>query len=179
MFQSLSRDSVCLDLKKRRKNDKRRNRWFQSLSRDSVCLDQAPSPILRTNAVSFNPSVGIRCVWTQGPYLCCRRHLAVSIPQSGFGVFGHAAELIRPSVGIRCVWTWRCSSAAARNRSGFNPSVGIRCVWTIVAPYGTVDTIVVSIPQSGFGVFGPTSPRSGQMGPLMFQSLSRDSVCLD
>ena len=37
----------------------------------------------------------------------------------------------------------------------------------------------VSIPQSGFGVFGQIQINDRRVRPYMFQSLSRDSVCLD
>ena len=70
----------------------------------------------------------------------------VSIPQSGFGVFGLSAP---PAAGLR--YPIR-----------FNPSVGIRCVWTSREADYRADPTLVSIPQSGFGVFGPQMPASGR-----------------
>ena len=64
--------------------------------------------------------------------------IRVSIPQSGFGVFGQMKRKLLELLDAE-----------------------------------------VSIPQSGFGVFG-LARNGGAFGPvILFQSLSRDSVCLD
>ena len=86
---------------------------FQSLSRDSVCLD-----VHRRRTVPL--------------------HQLVSIPESGFCLFGqHIIE----------------------------------------APQVTV--VHVSIPESGFCLFGLSSSVVLCHSHQPFQSLSRDSVCLD
>ena len=69
MFQSLSRDSVCLDATQQLGRDMEPI-WFQSLSRDSVCLDCFAVP----NQVGLN---------------------LVSIPESGFCLFGLVLEADR------------------------------------------------------------------------------------
>ena len=44
---------------------------------------------------------------------------------------------------------------------------------------GTPAAVVVSIPESGFCLFGLGRVRPVHVGGVVFQSLSRDSVCLD
>ena len=97
----------------------------------------APSRGLQGRDDSFNPSVGILFVWTRSASIHRPAAAQVSIPRSGFCLFGRgkrAWTTIRP---IR-----------------FNPSVGILFVWT--------------------GMWRP-----GLCGGRSFQSLGRDSVCLE
>ena len=44
---------------------------------------------------------------------------------------------------------------------------------------GTAKAGAVSIPESGFCLFGPPQHQGDRPSPREFQSLSRDSVCLD
>jgi len=115
----------------------------------------------RLPSPSFNPSVGILLVWTsRSP----RRP--------------HRSWCFNPSVGILLVWTsdldelreltikfqslGRDSVGLDLGRRGqsiglrlcFNPSVGILLVWTGLKTHGPTETILVSIPRSGFCWFG-------------------------
>ena len=136
-FQSLGRDSVCLD----RREMGVGLTWalrFQSLGRDSVCLDWHFNLLGSSRIMCFNPSVGILFVWT------------------GAGQFLDLFQKI-----------------------SFNPSVGILFVWTHSVERQPVRAIVVSIPRSGFCLFGPNRNFRRPMSRSRFQSLGRDSVCLD
>ena len=64
MFQSLSRDSVHVDLMPATK--RMFSIMFQSLSRDSVHVDRRSLCLADLYVNSFNPSVGIPSMWTDG-----------------------------------------------------------------------------------------------------------------
>ena len=86
-FQSLSRDSTHVDREHGRAGQPRRT-MFQSLSRDSTHVDLVGVIARHGSRTRFNPSVGIRPMWTRcGPR---SEHQArrVSIPQSGFDPCG-------------------------------------------------------------------------------------------
>ena len=90
---------------------------FQSLDRDSGCSDG--------------------CVGEE-----VRRGHCVSIPRSGFWLFGLQAWQACPTPGL-----------------GFNPSIGILVVRTLSMPPMIFSSSDVSIPRSGFWLFGPQKAR--------------------
>ena len=112
-FQSLDRDSGCSDLAVRARRALHRLS-FQSLDRDSGCSDKL---LLDANAL----------------------HRVVSIPRSGFWLFGRAGVRRRhpddarfnPSIGILVV---RTNPTVLRKHFwiGFNPSIGILVVRTAI-----------------------------------------------
>ena len=134
-----------------------------SIPRSGFCLfgpkDRLPT---RKGKDSFNPSVGILSVWTfsgDGRFskvfrfqslgrdsVCLDSRLAhrdaagpaVSIPRSGFCLFGR-----------------RASSLYQHCNGRFNPSVGILSVWTNACSNCCLVNVSVSIPRSGFCLFGP------------------------
>ena len=109
---------------------------FQSLSRDSVCLD--------LDAVAGESS-----------------SLGVSIPESGFCLFG-------PLSGSRR----RTSTVGFQSLSRDSVCLDPDSLQEIL------DRLKVSIPESGFCLFGPRRDEDEHRA-RPFQSLSRDSVCLD
>ena len=110
VFQSLSRDSVCLDS----------NSWawtlpwppFQSLSRDSVCLDREIVENIRDGITKFQ-------------------------------------SLSRDSVCLDSMVSWY-SSQSAQFQSLSRDSVCLDSTWML----GTGSCSMVSIPESGFCLFG-------------------------
>ena len=137
MFQSLSRDSGCSS--KPSATSERSRHWFQSLSRDSGCSSLGP--------VGRGAGRGI-----------------VSIPQSGFWVFkratqrGHTPEHsgFNPSVGILGVQARFVSARSPYSALFQSLSRDSGCSSSRVkSPY--LYKFLVSIPQSGFWVFKPTT----------------------
>ena len=135
---------------------------FQSLSRDSVCLDHN----------SHIPAIGA---------------LTVSIPESGFCLFGLCRSR-RSSASIRLVSIPESGFCLFGLKTGVRSALGLTvsipesgfCLFGLnLSPSMPTCMYRVSIPESGFCLFG-LSPVPGRAYQLVgFQSLSRDSVCLD
>jgi len=131
-----------------------------------LCFRTVSYTTYQSNHRCFNPSVGILCFRTgtslagrgaTGPFQSLGRDSvfsdesdsggtwpvrAVSIPRSGFCVFGREPySRARPFV------------------IGFNPSVGILCFRTASGGAARSGKSAVSIPRSGFCVFGRRWPR--------------------
>ena len=134
-FQSLSRDSVCLDKYPDDCSDNAPE--FQSLSRDSVCLDpthdvnsvQNPSfQSLSRDSVCLDPAAR-KPKWTPAP--------GVSIPESGFCLFG-----------LNLIWQgFDACAVVSIPESGF-------CLFGLWDGTAWVCLALVSIPESGFCLFG-------------------------
>ena len=112
--------------------------------------------------------------------------LPVSIPRSGFCVFGQMEDKrwigvtisFNPSVGILCFRTATDIRGARSNRRVSIPRSGF-CVFGPTRAIRSRRKFVVSIPRSGFCVFGRPATSILPFCWCMFQSLGRDSVFSD
>ena len=158
---------------------------FQSLSRDSVHVDVDGQARERGRHARFNPSVGIPSMWTRrsGPelsfFVCFNPSVGIPSMWTGGDIGWERGatkfqSLSRDSVHVDPGGTTgrHVHLRVSIPQSGFRPC-GRQEIDLVL------QRRLVSIPQSGFRPCGPSMGDHPDRRVAEFQSLSRDSVHVD